>query len=388
MLFRRILFWSHLSVGLVTGLILFVLALTGVALTYESQIKDLFGPTVAPTVEHAEMLSTDELVALAATAFPGKETTLSYSSDSSDPIRVQSGRRNLKLMDPYQGIFIKAGKTPVDSFFSLMEGLHRNLAMGFDSIGADLVKISNVAFLFIILSGMYLWLPKRFRWPFFRQRILITKMPTAKARDFNWHHVFSFWVFIPLLAVVISGATLSYPWARNAVFAVAGVEAPQGRGGHGGRQATIVTEDSSLPVDQLVSYQTIYEKALSVDSDWRSITLTLPASARAKDVTVVIDTGNGRQAGSQQMISYSRETGEVVKALGPDEMISPTNALQRYLRFLHTGEIYGVVGQTLAGIASLACLFLVWTGFALAWRRLVSPLFRPKAKPTVKPTAS
>ncbi len=49
------------------------------------------------------------------------------------------------------------------------------------------------------------------------------------------------------------------------------------------------------------------------------------------------------------------------------------------MRFAHTGEEYGVVGQTIAGLASLAACFLVYTGFALAWRRLVWPLFRRAA---------
>jgi uncharacterized iron-regulated membrane protein len=47
-----------------------------------------------------------------------------------------------------------------------------------------------------------------------------------------------------------------------------------------------------------------------------------------------------------------------------------------WFRFVHTGEQYGVVGQTIAGLASLAACFLVYTGLALAWRRLILPLWR------------
>ena len=47
-----------------------------------------------------------------------------------------------------------------------------------------------------------------------------------------------------------------------------------------------------------------------------------------------------------------------------------------FLRFIHTGERYGVIGSTIAGIASLAASFLVWTGMALSWRRLVLPAWR------------
>ena len=36
----------------------------------------------------------------------------------------------------------------------------------------------------------------------------------------------------------------------------------------------------------------------------------------------------------------------------------------------------GVAGQTIAAVASLAACFLAYTGLALAWRRLILPLYR------------
>ena len=41
-----------------------------------------------------------------------------------------------------------------------------------------------------------------------------------------------------------------------------------------------------------------------------------------------------------------------------------------WVRWLHTGESGGIWGQTLSLIAVCGALLLVWTGFALAWRRL------------------
>ncbi len=40
-----------------------------------------------------------------------------------------------------------------------------------------------------------------------------------------------------------------------------------------------------------------------------------------------------------------------------------------WMRSVHTGEYYGVAGQTIAGIAFAAGVLLVWTGFALTYRR-------------------
>ena len=44
--------------------------------------------------------------------------------------------------------------------------------------------------------------------------------------------------------------------------------------------------------------------------------------------------------------------------------------MRGWLRFAHMGELGGVTGQTLACVASVGGMFLVWTGLSLAWRRL------------------
>lgn len=51
---------------------------------------------------------------------------------------------------------------------------------------------------------------------------------------------------------------------------------------------------------------------------------------------------------------------------------------RRWLRFIHTGEVYGIAGQTVAGLASLAASLLALTGLAMAWRRLIAPLRRSR----------
>ena len=60
-----------------------------------------------------------------------------------------------------------------------------------------------------------------------------------------------------------------------------------------------------------------------------------------------------------------------------------------WVRFGHTGELGGIVGQVLAGSASLGGVVLVYTGLALALRRLIGWrlwrrfALRPAAPPSV-----
>ena len=43
-----------------------------------------------------------------------------------------------------------------------------------------------------------------------------------------------------------------------------------------------------------------------------------------------------------------------------------------WLRFLHTGEALGFFGKLVAALASLGGAMLMWTGFALAFRRFIA----------------
>ena len=48
---------------------------------------------------------------------------------------------------------------------------------------------------------------------------------SGKARDFNWHNVIGIWSAIPLAIVVAGAVPISYSWAGNLVYRLAGLDA-------------------------------------------------------------------------------------------------------------------------------------------------------------------
>jgi uncharacterized iron-regulated membrane protein len=62
---------------------------------------------------------------------------------------------------------------------------------------------------------------------------------------------------------------------------------------------------------------------------------------------------------------------------------SPGRRLRSWVRRLHTGEAGGLIGQSVAFLASGGGTVLVWTGLTLAWRRFRSWRRRPSAAPDV-----
>ena len=70
-------------------------------------------------------------------------------------------------------------------------------------------------------------------------------------------------------------------------------------------------------------------------------------------------------------MTVDRFSGAIIRSEGFDSM-DPGLRARLWMRFVHTGEYYGLSGQTIAGIASAAGIILVWTGFALTYRRFFS----------------
>lgn len=383
---RRVVFWTHLSAGVAAGLVIAFVAATGVLLTYERQMIG-FAERSAFTVaaDGRERLDADALADHAREAL-GDSAALVFVNDPHGPVRATAGRREQVFLDPYTGAVLGTGAEAAEAFFGTVERFHRWFALSGDArtAGRFIVDAANLVFLLILVSGAVLWWPKRWRWPLVKTQLLVRRgLPTAKARDYNWHHAFGIWALVPLALIVVSGVVFSYPWANRLVFALYGEDAPQGRGGPpgaSGAQTDRAGATAPAPIADPVSLDAVLEAAQSVETGWRTITLTLPA-ADAPVVTATVDTGNGAQASARTTLQISRADASVVSASG-DETTSPGRRARTWLRFVHTGEVYGIVGQTVAGLASLAALFLVWTGLSLAWRRLIWPLTRRPKRPT------
>lgn len=372
-LFRKVIFWCHLVTGVIGGIIVLIMSVTGVLLMYEKQIilwADTRNYRAEPPAGTAR-LSVETIIAKASESQPDAvPATVTLRSDPTYPATLSyAGGRNL-FVNPYTGDIWGEGSKGVRDFFRTMTDWHRWLgAQGENrAVGRAITGACNLGFLFLVISGFYLWWPNKWKWPVVRNVIWFKRGLPGKARDFNWHNVIGFWSVVPLFIVVLSAVVISYVWAGNLVYKIAGEEPPaprpaappgQAQGGQAGqRQAEKISLDG---IDSL------WSRAEQQVSDWQSINLRLPTAADAP-LVFTIDQGSGGQPQKRGTLTLDRATGET-RLWEPFSSLTPGRRLRSILRFAHTGEVAGIVGQTIAGIASAGGAVLVWTGIALAWRR-------------------
>ena len=372
--FRDVIFWCHLICGALAGIVIFIMSVTGVLLTYEKQIEWSADTRGYVVTRSGERLPVKDLISKARESKSTAPTSLTVYSDGDAPALASFAGGKRLYLDPYTGDVFGEGSERTHSFFGFVTDWHRWLGASGDNraVARAITGACNLIFLFIVMSGFYLWWPRKWTRKSLRAVTWFRTGQSGKARDFNWHNVFGFWSALPLFIVVLSGVVISYTWAGNLVYRIAGEEPPvqQQRGG-GPPQQQEATED---PLDRL---EPLMAKARSQVEKWNSITVTIPQKPDAP-VTFALDSGNGGQPQYRAQLVLDPATGETTRWEQYSDY-TLGRRMRTWFRFAHTGEFYGIIGQTIAGIASLGAAFLVFTGISLALRRFFNWRGRSKA---------
>ena len=364
-LFRKILFWGHLIAGCVGGLIILLMSLTGVLLTYERQMiaSAERGPFRVQAPAGASALPLDELIRRAGLK---DSATVTVRSAPGEPVEVNQGKAGIVYLNPYTAEVLGTPNKSTRETFQKLRAWHRWIALEGDwrATGKAITGACTLAFVGIVLSGIYLWLPQVWSWRHIRPILWFRGGLSGKARDFNWHNAIGIWTAIPLFFVIISALPISYQWANNLIYSVTNSEMPK---------ADNTPQPKGDPglngINQLFAHA-------SQTSGWQSISFRVGTDA--SPVTFTVDRGDGGQPQLRSTVTYDRASAAVLKQEGFSDF-NTGRQVRSFSRFLHTGESLGIVGQTVAGIASLGGVVLVWTGLALAlhrfraWRRRKAP---------------
>jgi uncharacterized iron-regulated membrane protein len=370
---RKSLFWAHLAVGCLAGMVILTMSFTGVLLTYERQTvrwadRDL---RVSHAADDARRLPMDVLLQRVTREPGASPSSVTLRANPADPVEVSMGRNRVYLVDPYSGKLLGARAPRTRAFLQKVEDIHRWLGTPPDqrTWGRAVTGACNLGFLLLVISGPFLWIPRRWTRQTVRAIAWFRGGASARARDFNWHNTIGIWTAVPLLVIVASGVVMSYPWANNLVYKLTGSEIPStgGRpnGGPAGRGNARGRQDQAAAI----STDALWDRALRQVPGWQSVTLRLPASPGGP-YAFTIDAGNGGRPDRRSQLTLNGNA-EVVR-WEPFLSFNTGRQVRGWLRFLHTGEAGGIAGQTIAGLASMGAVVLVWTGISLSVRRLWS----------------
>lgn len=371
--FRKVIFWIHLTCGLLAGVVIFVMSVTGALLSFERNIIEFSERDVRYVTVNANTpkLTPQEIIQKVQSARPDvKPSAMSIENVPNAAWLFNLGRDGHLFVDPYTGEIAGEGNKAVRGFFTEMRNWHRYLALTGDQrpIGKAITGACNLLFLLLAISGVYIWMPRNLNWRAIKPVAWFRRGLSGKARNFNWHNVIGFWSSHVLIILTLTATVISYRWASDLLYTLTGNEVPAQS------QQSEAKEPYAWPDDLNQVWGTAETHAAS----WKSISLRLPI---AKDSAVfTIDEGIYWNIFGRSTLTVDAKTASVAKW----EPYSEQNAarqLRSWFRFTHTGETGGFVGQFVGFVACIGGAFLVWTGFSLAFRRLAKWI-RKRSKTT------
>jgi uncharacterized iron-regulated membrane protein len=264
----------------------------------------------------------------------------------------------------YSGEDLGEGAAGLREGFRTIREWHRWLGRPDSSraIGKAITGAANLVFVFLLGSGLYLWMPRKWAWTSVRGGLLLNASARGKARDWNWHNVFGIWSLPPLLVIAGTGVIISYGWANHLLYRITASDppAPRTAGPRSAPKRAAGSESAALKNLDL-AFSEVKQKF----PNWGTIRARF--SPDAKTGMFTIDEADALPQYRAQM-TVALQTGEAVRVEGYSSL-STGRRWRVWARFLHTGEAAGVAGRLIAGLASVGGAVLAWTGLALAWRR-------------------
>lgn len=349
---KKNLYKTHKYAGLTLGFLIFILAITGVGLTFREELMPKLYPELFRISGGEETLPVSELYQRGL-ADLGQDHTFTNLYTSAEPqeawIFIAKEERSLfptmLTVNPYTGEIV--GKmSMIKNVFAVMLFLHTNLMLG--KIGSYFVGLLGFLVVLFVGSGIYLWCPKsKAKEKFYKT---IRSFRTIQGS----HHSLGLLFGIPLLVSGLTGLLIVYDLSYH-VMRPMKQEAP--RIDELERKGACSTEDqlkvlSGLPLEtqaKLISIHFCTQKSnlMKVSSGLRSRDF-LEGYERT-----IIDPGKKR----------------ILQTFNSETDPKSWNIKRLFIYPLHTGELFGILGRSLNLVTGIGLSGLVITGYLLSHGR-------------------
>lgn len=373
---RKFINDMHLWLGIASGIILFIVCLSGTVLTFEDEIKSFFAEefSISPS---SKTLSIEELNSDLASE--GEVMRISISPDETKPYEFsikthsEDRRGTLFFVNQYTGEYAKPAPNVLDGFFMTMFKLHRWLLLDI-SIGRPIVGVATIIFVILSITGIVLWFPnkklKMLKWKQFKPGFKIAWRAKWKRINHDLHVTLGFYSAIFLLVMSLTGLFWSFEWYREAGSAIFGTEVFGGRGGGPKTETELPSNSKDINFEEVL---TITEDQLPYKG-----TTVLQIPSNKKEVYSI------KKYHDQDFLETATDELKIDRngTILSKQLFSekPLNEqIVGSIRAIHLGSIFGWFSKTIYFISCLIATSLPITG-VIIWLNKLKKKARKKAK--------
>jgi uncharacterized iron-regulated membrane protein len=345
--------------GIASGIILFLVCLSGTIYTFRTEIEKWMEPNKfyhSQTNQHPP-LSADVIITNVESRYQGKVVSVTIPSNRSMNWQLavkkpgEKGRPKSYFINPINTETAGEQGGTTSDFFTTVMKMHRWLMME-ESTGRVVVGVATIIMCLMVITGIILWFPAQLR--YIKQGLRIKFSANWKRINHDLHNVLGFYAFIILLVMTLTGLCWSFEWYRNGVSNVLGAKVFRGRG-----EKPMISEkkDGSAGTASANVVITEMQKLFPYDGVLR---ISIPEEANSAITATKSKTGFFAMSGSDK-VQFNAFTGEALKV----ERFRDKRAnvqIADSIRAIHTGEIFGTASKIIYFLACLIATSLPVTG--------------------------
>ncbi|MCK0188404.1 PepSY-associated TM helix domain-containing protein [Arenibacter sp. F20364] len=357
---RKFINDAHLWLGIGSGIILFLVCLSGTVLTFEEEIKDLFAKEFVIMNTSGSPLSIEKLSESISKEGVVSNVTIPAATNEALKFQVKTSPKDRRgttyFVDPYSGEYQKEQKSNLDGFFMTMFKMHRWLLLETE-VGRPIVGVATIIFLFLAISGMVLWFPKRMKWKSFKPGFKIKYKANWKRINHDLHNTLGFYACIFLVIMSLTGLFWSFEWYRDAGSTVLGTKVFGNRGGGPNFKSALNPGAKEITFEEILQLT-----SRELDFEGKT-TISIPVSEN--DVYTVTKNNNSRFSPiTTDKLIFDRDGTLLHKELFANK---PLNVqIASLIKPIHIGTIYGTFSKIIYFFACLIATSLPITG-TLIW---------------------
>lgn len=362
--FSKINAWLHLWLGLASGIIVFIMGITGCILVFEQEIKALTSPYLNVEAQGPEkLLPPSKIYAAVHKALPNKEIHGVWYNGLDKSIKVDIESDSLIYVNPYNGKI--TGMVHHEDFFHFMDEGHRNLWLERE-IGSQITAWATVVFFFLLISGLILWFPKKWNKTTRNASFKIKWDAKFKRLNYDLHNVMGFYTLILAALIAFTGLLMSFHWLRESTYWIAGGWADEK---DKKEQVVAVKKDtlSQQQLDKLAGADIIWKKVRTEIAKENKEAVIIHFPDEPKDDFYACTDMN---KGVWRDLYFNSQTLELLPS--SQDYIGDARFSKWLMRSnysLHIGAIGGIPTKIVYFLGSLICASLPVTGFYIWWGR-------------------
>lgn len=366
--FKKVIRKIHLWFGLSSGIIVFIVAVTGCLYAFQEEIQNYTEVYRFVEKQNTPFLLPSKLEVIAQKQLPDKSLhSIKYNSNNKSVEAIfyhyEPTYYYTVFLNPYTGEVLKTVNMEEGFFRWVLDG-HFYLWLPHE-IGQTVIASATLVFVLMLISGFILWYPKNKKAAQQRFWFKWKKGMKWKRKNYDLHNIIGFYTLSIALVFAITGLVWGFPWFAYLYHKALG-----------GETSLIYDE----PKSKIINTNT----TLSINSLDKTYLFMIKEYPTASSIEVhppenkvsPIAANANTEEGTFWKMDYRYFDQYTLKELDVNHIygrLKNTDFADTVLRMnydIHTGAILGIAGKIFAFLISLLIATMPITGFYIWYGRL------------------